>query len=206
MSESKVDGVEPKAMDSVQAEDSKKDSKSSGASEETVTRTAYERVLDEAKKAKHKLAEYEKTEKERKTKEAQEQGRWQELADAAKKEAEEAKAQRDELRKSYGAKTVKSQLKEFLLKEGCTESDIILQVTPWNEKISVDPETFDVKVDDIKKVVEEWKKEKPSWFKTQKTNVQHVQMSNKPVVGANKPVSVKDMAYALASKMKEQRR
>lgn len=206
MSESKVDGVEPKAMDSVQAEDSKKDSKSSGASEETVSRETYVRTVDEVKKLKSKLAEIEKQEKERKTKEAQDQGRWQELADAAKKEADEAKAQRDELRKSYGSKAVKSQLKEVLMSEGCTDIDEVIQLTNWSEKITVDPETFDVKADDVKKVVEEWKKKKPTWFKTQKTNVQHVQMSNKPVVGANKPVSVKDMAYALASKMKEQRR
>lgn len=206
MSESKVDGVEPKAMDSVQAEDSKKDSKSSGASEETVSRETYVRTVDEVKKLKSKLAEIEKQEKERKTKEAQDQGRWQELADAAKKEAEEAKTQRDELRKSYGSKAVKSQLKEVLMSEGCTDIDEVIQLTNWGEKITVDPETFEVKTDDVKKVVEEWKKKKPTWFKTHKTNVQHVQMSNKPVVGSNKPVGVRDLAHALASKMKEQRR
>ncbi len=92
------------------------------------------------------------------------------------------------------------------MSEGCTDIDEIIQLTNWSEKITVDPETFEVKNEDVKKVVEEWKKKKPTWFKTQKANVQHVTMSNKPVVGSSKPVSVKDMAYALASKMKEQRR
>lgn len=206
MSESKVDSVEPKAMDSVQAEESKTTENSSSAAEDKVAYETYKRTVEQLKKTQAALKEKEAQEKERKLKEAHEQGKFQELMEAYKKEAEEAKAQVGDLRKSYGTTQVKAQLQKVLLSEGCTDVDDIIQLENWSGKITVDPETFAVKEDEVKKVVEEWKKKKPHWFKTQKANVQHVTMSNKPVVGSSKPVSVKDMAYALASKMKEQRR
>lgn len=206
MSESKVDSVEPKAMDSVQAEESKTTENSSSAAEDKVAYETYKRTVEQLKKTQAALKEKEAQEKERKLKEAHEQGKFQELMEAYKKEAEEAKAQVGDLRKSYGTTQVKAQLQKVLLSEGCTDVDDIIQLENWSGKITVDPETFAVKEDDVKKVVEEWKKKKPHWFKTTKANVQHVNVGVKPVVGAPKAASIKDLAMQLANKSRETRK
>lgn len=206
MSESKVDSVEPKAMDGVQAEESKTTENSSSAAEDKVAYETYKRTVEQLKKTQAALKEKEAQEKERKIKEATEQGKFQELMETYKKEAEEAKAQVGDLRKSYGTTQVKAQLQKVLLSEGCTDVDDIIQLENWSGKITVDPETFAVKEDEVKKVVEEWKKKKPHWFKTTKANVQHVNVGVKPVVGASKALSIKEMAMQLANKSRETRK
>lgn len=168
----------------------------------TVSHETYSRAIDEVKRLKEKLREQEKLDKERKLKEAQDQGKWQEIAQAAKEEAERALKERDDLRVTYGANTVKSQLRDLLTTEGCTDVDEVIQLTDWANKISVDQETFSVNKDDVKKAVEDWKKKKPTWFKTQKTNVQHVNVTQKPVVGGSEKKSLTDLAIMLAKNIK----
>jgi hypothetical protein len=206
MSESKVDGVEPKQTDGVHSEESTATESKGSADQDKVAYETYKRTLEQLKKTQAALREKEAQEKERKLKEAQEQGKFQELMEAYKKEAEEAKAQMVELKKSYGATQVKSQLQKVLMSEGCIDIDEVIQLTDWSGKINVDPETFAVKEDDIKKVVEEWKKKKPNWFKTTKANVQHVNVGSKPVVSVPKPASIKELALQLANKSRDARK
>lgn len=129
----------------------------------TVSHETFQKVLNEKKAMQAKLTEMENFKNQIEQKELETQGKYKELAEAHKKQADEFKTKNVELIKTVTNKNVKSQFKSLADKLGCVDSDLAYVACDFSDlQVSED---LDFDSSKLEGKIQGLAKEKPHLFK-----------------------------------------
>ncbi len=122
----------------------------------------YQKVTNEAKGYRQRLAKANKELEGLKQGKLQEQGKFKELADQWKDKYETTQKELDDTKQAFVYTTVKSQVARMANKMGCQDSDTLTDLIAVDE-IPVD-DKFNVDKDSVKLMLENLRKTKPYFF------------------------------------------
>lgn len=119
----------------------------------------------EAKQHRQKNAELKRQLEEKEKAKLQEQGQFKELADIWQRKAEEKETLANKLKDAFAFKTVADSVALEASKMGCVDPEALINLLPMNQ-VPID-ENFSVDKESVKAMVEDFKKTKPYFFKSQ---------------------------------------
>lgn len=129
----------------------------------TVSHDTFQKVLNEKKTMQAKLTEMENFKNQVEQRELETQGKYKELAEAHKKQADEFKSKNVELIKTVTNKNVKSQFKSLADKLGCVDSDLAYVACDFSDLQVSEDLDFDSSV--LEGKIQGLAKAKPHLFK-----------------------------------------
>ena len=130
---------------------------------DTVKHETYKKVLNEKKALQTKLAERDAIIAQAQQEKLEAEGKWQELAQANKKAADEFKEKNFNLVKNVADKTIKSQFKSLSEKLGCVNADTAYKVCNFDD-LEV-TEDFEFDQAKLESKIQELTKQHPYLFK-----------------------------------------
>jgi hypothetical protein len=137
----------------------------SGATEskDLVSYDSYAKVLNEKKSMQSKLAEKEAILEQISQEKLQAEGKWKELAEANKKQADEFKNKNLQIVRNITTKTIKSQFKSMSEKLGCVDPELAFTACTFDD-IEVNDD-FEFETVKLEAKIQELTKTKPHLFK-----------------------------------------
>lgn len=161
------------------------------APEQTFTRSEVQKILEEAKAYKVKVAEYESRMKAKEVEELTANQRWKELAELKEREAQEAMDKAEKLKSGIMAKEKISALKEAALQAGIRKESIPdLRLIDFPELSLQYGNEGDFTVQGADKAIQRLKSLRPHWFQS---SIPAVNSASPVVTGDGSSISFNDV-------------
>jgi hypothetical protein len=160
-------------------------------------------LRESEKQTRLKSVELKKQLEEAKQKSMQESGQFKELADIWQRKASDMEALASKRTQAFAASKIADAIALEAAKAGCLDTDSIVSLLPL-ESIPID-EGFNVDKESVKAMVEDFRKNKPYFFKKDAPRIVTGNPSKEPVVVGKSPdkMSAKELEQYLLEKFKK---